>query len=107
MSTAVLPGREPATGADSARRMRFGYWMPVFGGWLRNVDDEQMDASWAYTRRLAQRSEEIGFDLTLVAELFLNDIKGACFDYQKALELKPDWDMPKAELARFHVAAQP
>lgn len=77
MSTAVLPGRAPATGADSARRMRFGYWMPVFGGWLRNVDDEQMDASWAYTRRLAQRSEEIGFDLTLVAELFLNDIKGA------------------------------
>jgi FMNH2-dependent dimethyl sulfone monooxygenase len=56
--------------------MRFGYWMPVFGGWLRNVDDERMEASWAYTRRLAQRSEQIGFDLTLVAELNLNDIKG-------------------------------
>jgi FMNH2-dependent dimethyl sulfone monooxygenase len=27
-------------------------------------------------RRLAQRSEEIGFDLTLIAELLLNDIKG-------------------------------
>jgi FMNH2-dependent dimethyl sulfone monooxygenase len=57
--------------------MRFGYWLPVFGGWLRNVDDERMEATWAYTRRLAQRSEEIGFDLTLIAELFLNDIKGA------------------------------
>ena len=56
--------------------MRFGYWMPVFGGWLRNVEDERMEASWAYTRRLAQRSEQIGFDLTLVAELNLNDIKG-------------------------------
>ncbi|HST62976.1 MAG TPA: LLM class flavin-dependent oxidoreductase, partial [Longimicrobium sp.] len=56
--------------------MRFGYWMPVFGGWLRNVDDERMEASWAYTKRLAQRSEQIGFDLTLVAELNLNDIKG-------------------------------
>jgi FMNH2-dependent dimethyl sulfone monooxygenase len=56
--------------------MRFGYWLPVFGGWLRNVDDEGMDASWAYVRRLAQRSEQIGFDLTLVAELNLNDIKG-------------------------------
>jgi hypothetical protein len=22
--------------------MRFGYWLPVFGGWLRNVDDEGM-----------------------------------------------------------------
>ncbi len=51
--------------------------MPVFGGWLRNVDDEKMEASWDYSRRLAQRSEEIGFDLTLIAELSLNDIKGA------------------------------
>lgn len=56
--------------------MRYGYWLPVFGGWLRNVDDEQMEASWEYNRRLAQRSEEIGYDLTLIAELNLNDIKG-------------------------------
>ncbi|HEX4497322.1 MAG TPA: LLM class flavin-dependent oxidoreductase [Thermoanaerobaculia bacterium] len=56
--------------------MRYGYWMPVFGGWLRNVEDEGMAASWDYVSRLARRSEEIGFDLTLVAELNLNDIKG-------------------------------
>lgn len=56
--------------------MRYGYWMPVFGGWLRNVEDEGMEASWDYVSRLARRSEEIGFDLTLVAELNLNDIKG-------------------------------
>jgi FMNH2-dependent dimethyl sulfone monooxygenase len=56
--------------------MRYGYWLPVFGGWLRNVDDEGMAASWEYVKRLAQRSEEIGFDLTLIAELLLNDIKG-------------------------------
>jgi FMNH2-dependent dimethyl sulfone monooxygenase len=56
--------------------MRFGYWMPVFGGWLRNVEDERMDASFAYNKKLARRSEQIGFDLTLIAELFLNDIKG-------------------------------
>jgi len=58
------------------RGIRFGYWMPVFGGWLRNVEDEQMEASWSYVKRLAQRSEEIGFDLSLIAELNLNDIKG-------------------------------
>lgn len=58
------------------KRLRFGYWLPVFGGWLRNVDDEGMEASWAYVQRLARRSEEIGFDLTLLAELYLNDIKG-------------------------------
>ncbi len=56
--------------------MRFGYWLPVFGGWLRNVDDEGMEATWEYVSRLARRSEEIGFDLTLLAELNLNDIKG-------------------------------
>jgi len=56
--------------------MRFGYWLPVFGGWLRNVPDEGMEASWEYVRRLARRSEAIGFDVTLIAELNLNDIKG-------------------------------
>jgi FMNH2-dependent dimethyl sulfone monooxygenase len=56
--------------------LRYGYWLPVFGGWLRNVADEEMEASWQYIKRLARRSEAIGYDLTLVAELFLNDIKG-------------------------------
>ncbi len=59
-----------------SKPLRFGYWMPVFGGWLRNVEDEGMEASWAYTKKLAQRSEAIGYDLSLVAELNLNDIKG-------------------------------
>ena len=56
--------------------LRFGYWLPVFGGWLRNVEDEGMPATWEYVRDLAVRSEVIGFDLTLIAELNLNDIKG-------------------------------
>ena len=56
--------------------MRYGYWLPVFGGWLRNVADEKMEATWSYVKRLAQRSEQVGFDLTLIAELNLNDIKG-------------------------------
>ncbi len=56
--------------------MRYGYWMPVFGGWLRNVPDEGMEASWDYTKRLAQASERWGYSLSLIAELNLNDIKG-------------------------------
>lgn len=56
--------------------MRYGYWLPIFGGWLRNIEDEGMEASWHYVSRLARRSEEIGYDLTLIAELNLNDIKG-------------------------------
>jgi FMNH2-dependent dimethyl sulfone monooxygenase len=56
--------------------MRFGYWMPVFGGWLRNVRDEGMSTDWSYIKALAVESEQAGFDLSLIAELNLNDIKG-------------------------------
>ena len=56
--------------------MKFGYWLPIFGGWLRNVEDEQMATSWDYVKQLAQRSEDWGYSLTLIAELYLNDIKG-------------------------------
>ena len=33
----------------------------------------------------------------------LDNMKAAYFDYQKAIELKPDWEQPKKELARFSV----
>src|SRR5579884_1542193 len=56
--------------------MRYGYWLPVFGGWLRNVENEGMQPTWDYVSRLARRSEQIGYSLTLIAELNLNDIKG-------------------------------
>jgi FMNH2-dependent dimethyl sulfone monooxygenase len=56
--------------------MRFGYWMPIFGGWLRNVSDEGMPVAWPYLASLATESERHGFDLSLIAELNLNDIKG-------------------------------
>jgi FMNH2-dependent dimethyl sulfone monooxygenase len=35
-----------------------------------------MEPTWEYVKKLAIRSEEIGFDLSLIAELNLNDIKG-------------------------------
>jgi len=50
--------------------------MPIFGGWLRNVHDEGMSIAWPYLRDLAIESEQQGFDLSLIAELNLNDIKG-------------------------------
>jgi dimethylsulfone monooxygenase len=61
---------------EATGKIRYGYWMPVFGGWLRNVEDENMRADWPYVSHLARRSEELGFDLSLIAELNLNDIKG-------------------------------
>jgi tetratricopeptide (TPR) repeat protein len=38
-----------------------------------------------------------------LAEEGLDDLKAAYFDYQKALELKPDWAPPKVQLSRFTV----
>jgi dimethylsulfone monooxygenase len=56
--------------------MQYGYWLPVFGGWLRNVENENMQANWNYVKKLALRSEELGYAVALIAELNLNDIKG-------------------------------
>lgn len=56
--------------------MRFGYWTPIFGGWLRNVGDEGIPVSFDYVAELARFAETNGFDVTLVPELNLNDIKG-------------------------------
>jgi tetratricopeptide (TPR) repeat protein len=50
----------------------------------------------------ASEPEKAYFNRAL-AEERLDDLKSAYADYQKALELKPDWEAPKAELARFHV----
>jgi len=60
--------------------MRYGFWLPVFGGWLRNIDDEQMPATWDYVSDLTIKAEDLGYDLTLIAELNLNDIKGPAAD---------------------------
>ncbi|MCU1530036.1 MAG: alkanesulfonate monooxygenase [Frondihabitans sp.] len=56
--------------------MRFGFWTPIFGGWLRNVDDETMPVTFDYVKKVVQTGERVGFDLTLIPELNLNDIKG-------------------------------
>ncbi|MGG1572943.1 LLM class flavin-dependent oxidoreductase [Fictibacillus sp. NRS-1165] len=56
--------------------MRFGFWLPIFGGWLRNVEDENMPPTFDYAKKVIQCAEQWGFDTTLIAELYLNDIKG-------------------------------
>ena len=55
---------------------RVGFWLPIFGGWLRNVEDEGMPPTWEYCLQVARRAEALGFSTTLIAELNLNDIKG-------------------------------
>jgi dimethylsulfone monooxygenase len=56
--------------------MRYGFWLPIFGGWLRNVEDENMPPTFEYAKEVIQSAEKWGYDTTLIAELYLNDIKG-------------------------------
>jgi dimethylsulfone monooxygenase len=56
--------------------MRFGFWLPIFGGWLRNVQEENMPPTFEYAKKVIQSAEKWGYDTTLIAELYLNDIKG-------------------------------
>lgn len=56
--------------------MRFGYWTPVYGGFLRNIQEEGMPATWDYIRTVSTLADRLGFELTLVPELYLNDRKG-------------------------------
>lgn len=58
------------------KEMKFGFWLPIFGGWLRNVEDEKMPPTFNYAKEVIQKAEKWGYDTTLIAELYLNDIKG-------------------------------
>jgi tetratricopeptide (TPR) repeat protein len=50
-----------------------------------------------------EEPEKAYFNRALAYES-IDDLKAAYFDYSKALELKPNWEQPKAELARFTVS---
>jgi dimethylsulfone monooxygenase len=56
--------------------VRYGFWLPVFGGWLRNVEDENMPTTFEYAKEVIQSAEKWGYEATLILELYLNDIKG-------------------------------
>ncbi|MCM3741381.1 LLM class flavin-dependent oxidoreductase [Oceanobacillus luteolus] len=64
--------------------MKYGFWLPIFGGWLRNVKDEKMPPTYEYAKKVIQSAENWGYDTTLIAELYLNDIKGTDHDSLEA-----------------------
>lgn len=64
--------------------MKYGFWLPIFGGWLRNVENENMPPTYAYAKEVIQKAEKWGYDTTLIAELYLNDIKGPEHDSLEA-----------------------
>jgi tetratricopeptide (TPR) repeat protein len=52
-----------------------------------------------------QEPEKAYYNRALAYE-WLDNPKAAYFDYQKAMELAPDWDLVKEQLARFTVSHQ-
>ncbi len=56
--------------------MDFGLWAPVYGGFLRNVADEGMPATWETIREVSQTADRLGYHTMLIPELYLNDRKG-------------------------------
>jgi dimethylsulfone monooxygenase len=61
---------------EERTKMEYGFWLPIFGGWLRNVNDENMPPTFEYAKTVIQSAEKWGYSTTLIAELYLNDIKG-------------------------------
>jgi len=63
------------------------------------------DAEAEITRGLSLGSEEPekGYYFRGLARWGQENFKGAYFDFKKALELKPGWNLPKEQLANFKV----
>ena len=80
--------------------MRYGFWTPVFGGWLRNVPDEHMAATWDYTKRLCQRAEKVGYDLNAMSNFVAKPLEVLGWDPHDNLV-----DFLLAELAATRKAA--
>ena len=69
------------------------------------LEHRPADATADFTRALAMapaHQERVYFNRAMARE-DLGDLKGAYADYRRALEVNPQWDRPKQELARFTV----
>jgi FMNH2-dependent dimethyl sulfone monooxygenase len=63
-----MPGSRPA-------EMKFGIWLPVYGGWLRTTD-QATGPDVAACLAIAQQAEAMGFDFLYASENLLNCIHG-------------------------------
>lgn len=64
-----------APASESASRLDFGIWLPVYGGWLRaHGFDTQPDVGECLA--VAEQAEQAGFSLLYASENFLNCLHG-------------------------------
>ena len=56
-------------------KVKLGIYIPMYGGWLRGVDEEE-EVSFNYAAKVALKAEERGIHSLRVPGLLLNPIKG-------------------------------
>jgi tetratricopeptide (TPR) repeat protein len=73
------------------------------------TDEKFADAQAEIDRGLKLGSEEPekGYYFRAMAEWGENDLKDAYYDFRKASDLKPGWDLPRRQIAKFHVEPAP
>ena len=59
-----------------ACEMKFGVWLPVYGGWLIGAPIEEPEISYTYVEKCARKAEELTFDSVWIADHLLNPRKG-------------------------------
>lgn len=62
-----------------ASKIKFGIWLPIYGGWLIGASPEEPEISYSYVKKVAQEAEKIGYDSLWVADHLLNPRKGEQF----------------------------
>jgi FMNH2-dependent dimethyl sulfone monooxygenase len=59
-----------------ASKIKFGVWLPVYGGWLSGAPVEEPEITYKYVEKSAQEAENCGFDSIWVPDHLLNPRKG-------------------------------
>ena len=62
-----------------ACKVKFGIWLPIYGGWLIGAPIEEPEISYRYVKKVAREAEEIGYDSLWIADHLLNPRKGEQF----------------------------
>ncbi len=44
------------------KTVKIGIYLPVYGGWLRGVDEEEHSPTYNYVKKVAIQAEEMGID---------------------------------------------
>jgi len=60
-------------------KIKFGIWLPIYGGWLIGAPIEEPEISYRYVEKVAREAEKIGYDSLWIADHLINPRKGEQF----------------------------